>query len=386
MAHDIYINEQGIASAAFATGAHGLPWHYLGQMVKGAMTWPQATELAYMNYLMSKEPLYMRNPLWSKEAEAEAKRLGLPVPAKGFKVPNQFGIVRNDLMGKPESVVGIVGNSYEITQIPEIGMWIDTIIENIDGAHYEAAGILGKGEKVWAVARIPFNINLGADEHHLFLLFISANDGSMSNKMVLTDVRPVCNNTITMALSTASKDACISVRHTKSAKERLTKIANDLQTGIKQDVAGLRLKFEKLITRKVTKQSFADTMTKLFGEKWEESKQKSSQALEIAKLFKDNDKNAYPEQADSGYALVNAVTNYVDHARPSRVTSTSGYSTTQQARAHSAWVGSGAALKQSALDTVLEVVEMPESSTNPNPMIQTKEKNESLDNIMDLIG
>lgn len=86
-------------------------------------------------------------------------------------------------------------------------------------------------------------------------------------------------------------------------------------------------------------------------------------------------------------ALVNAVTNYVDHHRASRVTSTSGYSTQSQARADSAWVGSGATLKTSALETVLEVVEMPEVSTNPNPSVQMNaEKNKTLDNILDLVG
>jgi len=378
MAHNIYINANGEASAAFAKDQKGLPWHQLGQMVENAMTWQDAMVLAHLDWTVEKKSLFMKNPVWTPESD--------PSVGKGFKVPNQFGIVRTDLAGKPESVLGIVGNSYEPTQNIEIGGWVDRVLESIDGAHYEAAGVLGRGERVWALARVPFNASIGADKHETYLLFLNAHDGSMSNTIMLTDVRVVCQNTLNMALSHSTKNA-IKVRHTAGAKERLDQVTNDIQTGLKQDVESLKLKFDKLITRKVTKQSFADTMTKLFGEKWEESKNKSNQALEIAKLFKDNDKNAIPEQADTGMALVNAVTNYVDHARPSRVTSTSGYSTQKQARADSAWVGSGATLKQTALDTVLEVVEMPESSTNPNPSVQINaEKNKALENIMDLVG
>ncbi len=376
MAHNLFTAKNGLVSAAYAIDEHGLPWHELGQMVNHAMTWKEAYELAQLDWTVEKRPLFFKNPLWKP---------GSTVP-KGYVFPNQFGIFRSDLTGK-ESALGIVGNTYEPTQNIEIGGWIDNVLEQIDGAHYEAAGVLGRGERVWALARVPFNASIGNDKHETFIMFMSAHDGTMSNTIMLTDVRVVCQNTLNFALSKGTKDAMIKVRHTKGAKEKLNKITTEIQTGLKQDINSLKEKFEKIITHKVTKELFAQTMTRIFGEKWEQSDKKSDKALEIAKLFNDNDDNAIPEQAGTGMALVNAVTNYVDHKRPSRVTSTSGYTTQEQARADSAWVGSGAQLKSNALETVLELIESPEeTSHNPNPTVQMKEKNETLDKILDLVG
>ena len=372
MAHNLYI-KNGVTSAAYAVEKNGLPWHKLGQMVDHAMTWQEAYKLAQLDWTVEKRPLFFQNPAFNRDD---------PLSKKGFKVPGQFVVCRNDIIG-PESALGIVGNTYVPTQNVEIGGWIDNILEQIDGANYEAAGVLGRGEKVWALARVPFNASIGNDKHETFIMFMSAHDGSMSNTIMLTDVRVVCQNTLNFALSKGTRDAMIKVRHTAKAQKKLLDITNDIQTGLKQDIESLKLKFEKLITRKVTKDSFAQTMTKIFGEKWEQAESKSTKALEIAKLFNDNDNNAIPEQAGTGMALLNAVTNYIDHHRTSRVTKNSGYTTMEQARADSAMVGAGSQLKTATLEYVLEAVEM-EPVTHPS--VQVEKKNESLNKILDMIG
>jgi hypothetical protein len=80
----------------------------------------------------------------------------------------------------------------------------------------------------------------------------------------------------------------------------------------------------------------------------------------IAHLFADNDKNTFPETKGTAYSLLNSVTNYADHSRITRVTDCRPNYTATQGRAESALFGSGAALKESALEIILE-----ETAKNP---------------------
>lgn len=374
MAHNL--NEKnGKISAVFATGKNGLPWHQLGQMVENAMTWQDAYKLAQLDWEVKKQDMFFKNELWVPGSDEP----------KGWQVPNKFAICRSDIQGS-NSVIGTVGNTYEPTQNFEIGGWIDNVLEQIDGAHYEAAGALGKGERVWALARVPFDASIGEDKHQTFLLFMSSHDGSMSNTIMMTDVRVVCQNTLNFALSNNTNKAIIKVRHTKSAKEKLTKITEEIQTGLKQDVKSLKDKFEKILNWKTTPEGILNIFNKMFGEDWIASKKKQTKVAKIAKLFNSNDNNAIPEQASTGMAILNAVTNYVDHEKPSRVTSTSGYSTSEQARADSAMVGIGSLLKKDTLEYILTEVETSTTSTNPNPSIQMDvEKKGALDNIANMM-
>jgi len=376
MAHNLNVNENGLVSMACVTGLNGLPWHKLGQMVTNAMTWPEAMELAQLDWTVEKRQVFFQNPAWKNDHTKE----------KGFKSPGDFVVCRNDIEGELSSL-GTVGATYEPTQNIEIGGWIDQVLEQIEGAHYEAAGALGKGERIWALARVPFNASIGADEHQTFILFMSAHNGTMSNTIMLTDVRVVCQNTLNFALSQGTKDAMIKVRHTVGAKERLNTISKNIQTGLKQDVETLKEKFHKILDWKVTNEGLSNVFDKIFGENWVTSKIQAKKMAMITDLMKDNDNNAIPEQKGTGMALLNAVTNFVDHERPSRVTANSGYATAEQARADSALVGTGASLKKDTLELILEEVNTSVQTHNPNPTVQINEnKKIAVDNIMSLIS
>ena len=73
----------------FTAGA--LPWHKLGQNVAQAQTWEQAMELAHLDWEVTAEPI----------------RTDFGV------VDGYSAIVRED---RPATVLGIVGDGYEIIQ------------------------------------------------------------------------------------------------------------------------------------------------------------------------------------------------------------------------------------------------------------------------------
>jgi phage/plasmid-like protein (TIGR03299 family) len=88
------------------------------------------------------------------------------------------------------------------------------------GILYETAGALGKGERIFIIAKLPDYINVGNNDLiEQYLFFTTSHDGSGSITAAFTPVRIVCNNTLNAALRKQSNS--IKIRHTVNAKERL---------------------------------------------------------------------------------------------------------------------------------------------------------------------
>jgi len=369
MSHNLELRN-GKYSLALTTGKNGLPWHNLGQYVENAMTWEEAMKLAQLDWSVSKQPLFLKNAKYDGNGGA-----------KGWQVPDKFAVVRDDKEGI-ESILGYVGGVYTPLQNKYMFDFVDGLLEAEKGAHYESAGVLGKGEVIWCLARVPAcDFSIGKDDkHETFLMFKSSHDGSISSTAMLTTVRVVCNNTLTSALSGAdfSKNA-IKVKHTKSAENKLNEVKK-LWSGVRQNVETIKHKFDNLVQRKINKEGFSHVMGKLFGTDWQDSERKRNNALEIARIFDYNDDNRFPEQRGTAFALFNAVTNYVDHNRATRITDSNQQYTEVMARADSAFTGSGAAIKDKALDTICEL-----ASLSPAPVI-VDSKNNTVNRIMDMMA
>jgi phage/plasmid-like protein (TIGR03299 family) len=86
-------------------------------------------------------------------------------------------------------------------------------------ATYETAGALGKGERVWILARLSGDFNVaGGDVIRRYLLLSNSHDGTSSLQVKITPVRVVCNNTLTLALS---QGGTLRVRHDRDVKTAL---------------------------------------------------------------------------------------------------------------------------------------------------------------------
>jgi phage/plasmid-like protein (TIGR03299 family) len=341
MAHNLEI-KNGIASAVFAVDQKGLPWHKLGTMVNNALSWQECIKLAQLDFEVKKFPLYRENPFYNTDKNNKHDSWN------SFFVPS-YAIVRmdkNDITG----YLGTVGEKYAPIQNKYMFEFVDSLLENINGAHYESAGVLKNGEQVWCLARVPYDFFVGKNDlHRTYLLFQSSHDGSMSSTCKLTTVRVVCNNTLTEALNEKSFNR-VKVKHTKNGQNKLDAIKETWQ-GIQQSVDTLKNKFDILVKRQVTGRQFKNIMNKLFGNDWSESTRKSNVALKIAEIFDNNDNNFFPEQHGTAFNLLNAITDYTDHAKS--VKSHSGYIETES-RAYSAIAGTGEALKQKALQVIYE--------------------------------
>jgi len=242
--------------------------------------------------------------------------------------------------------LGPVGEDYTCVQHAEGFKTIDAIMQSVNGAHYETAGVLGNGERVWALADLGLGFNIGDDVHKNFVLFVTGHDGSMAHTYKLVDERVVCANTLAMALS--EKGFKSSFRHTKNAQGRILD-AREAMAALMGEGNTLKNRFELLASRKMTREAVTSIFDRLFPkQKTEAGEDRNTTRREniiadILRVYEANDGNAFPEQRGTAYNLLQGVTGYVDHVRGQR-----------DGRAESAMFGSGDALKSKAFEVIMQ--------------------------------
>lgn len=337
MAHDI-ARINGIDSM-FAVGGREAAWHQLGQRINQAATWEQAIKLANLDWQVKKQDLYAR---------------ALVAPFAPFKVPDTQAIIRDT----DSAYLGCVGTGYEPIQNREAFDFMDAVIGERGGAHYETAGALGSGERIWVLARVPgadIRIHGTDDVSRGYLLVATAHDGSMSYLAKLCAERVVCANTLAVALGESSK-AVLRIKHTRSAKDRLA-LAQKLLQGVVKDADALSARLNALAQRRMTKDTMVNVMNRLFPENKEAQSdtRRMNLVTKVLELFESNDGNAVPQIRGTAYNLLNAVTEYTDHFRTARLTS--GRDSVDKARAEAALFGTGDRFKSDALVAVLEETE-----------------------------
>jgi phage/plasmid-like protein (TIGR03299 family) len=274
--------------------------------------------------------------------------LGRPIEAYGtFRWD-----LKDKLAGNKEATqfLGTVGKDYSVIQHQEGFRSIDALMRTADGAHYETAGVLGNGERVWALANLGLAAKVGDDVQRGYLLFSTGHDGSMAHSYRICMTRVVCQNTLSAALSEKSK-AALTIRHTKNAISRLTDARAALDS-ISEDVVRIEDRLNFLAGRKMNREALTTVLDRLFpkqknvdsGES-RDTTRRTNILSDIVKLYELNDGNAFPEQRGTAYALLNSITNYTDHERSSK----------DDARAESAMFGSGDTLKSRALEVIYGV-------------------------------
>jgi len=323
--------KNGKASVMVAVDKNGPAWHGLGS-VATAQTWEDTMKLAQMDWGVLK--VQLDNPL----------------------IPNTkmdaYGIFRDDT----NELLGTVGENYTPIQNVKMGEHVDQILKQINGAHYESAGVLNNGSRVWAMARIPKDIKInGTDDiSKNYLLCSSSHDGSLAYTLKLVNLRVVCNNTLTRALTETTKN--VRIKHTVNALGKIDQKVKEVDS-IMMLIEDTNQKMNELALRKMTKESNEKIMENMFGKDWKDSTRSRNQVLEIAQLFNNNDHDAIPEIKGTAYNLLNAFTNYYDHEVGVRQTDGRMTLTTEQIRTEGALWGSGEKAKSEAMKYILEATE-----------------------------
>jgi phage/plasmid-like protein (TIGR03299 family) len=289
------------------------PWHKLGTRLDKPATATEAIEAAGLGFTVEKAIL-------------KTAILDLPVP-------NHYATVRKDTM----QVLGVVGSRYVPIQNKDAFTVFDSLVGEGE-AMYHTAGVLGKGERIWLLAKLPSYIRInGEDIVEKYLLLTNAHDGTSAVRVKLTPIRVVCENTLTVALSGAEQD--VYIRHTSNAESKLKEayqllgLSNWLYTELERIFNGMK-------DRKMNEKEMKGYVRAIFPEPPRVFSK--SRAPEIQEKVMELSETGKGSEMSKGtlWGAYNAVTEYVDHCRLTNAN--------DNTRLTSMWFGSGERIKKQA--------------------------------------
>ena len=306
------------------------PWHGLGQQLsEGADidTWTREAGLGY---------------------SVQACNVQYETPAvTGLQSwPERKVLTRSDT-GAP---LAVVSKDYKVVQPAEV-MDFFRKLSDIGGFQMETAGALSEGRRVWALARVGDGAPVvDGDLVKPYLLLGTSYDGTMATIAKFTAIRVVCNNTITPAVNGRADETDkgylkSSVRVLHSAQFDADAVR--LQLGIVAD------QFERFIvqSRQLARVDMNFTEADQFVQELLRPYHQSALEITDTKAYKrvielwqgraiGSDILSASKASGSRWAMLNAVTQLVDHER----------GRSDNTRLESAWFGTGAALKNRALE------------------------------------
>ena len=304
----------GRAAIAFAGET---PWHNLGQqLTPGASieTWTREAGLAYT---------VLESPVLYRTGAATEPEL-----FKGRKV-----LHRSDTGG----ALAVVSDGYHVVQPAEVMGFFEKLVE-LGGFQLETAGVLSHGRRVWGLARVNDGAEIiGGDVVRPYVLLGTSYDGTMATVAKFTSVRVVCHNTITAALGSGE-----AVRVLHSERFDADKVRQDL--GIVANAWDRFLIQSRQLAGQPLDAEGADQFVRELLEPYKTPGvpvEQSRAYRRVLELFNGRGIGSdIPGVMGTRWGMLNAVTELVDHER----------GRSDNTRIESAWFGTGANLKNRALE------------------------------------
>ena len=264
----------------------------------------------------------------------------------GIVVPNKLAVVRDD----NSSVLGVVGRRYVPVQNRHAFNFLDSLVDRHE-LQYCKAGAFRGGAKVWMQVKLPEVIRVRQTDDLVdqYLLLCNTFDGSTALRVLFTPIRVICENSLNLALRRGTSLG-VSIRH-----------QGDLATKIRetQEVLGLAGAYfaeahqgiNRLAGHSMTSEQVKTYFETLYPDPDDaESSRVRPTRERLSQLFEEGMGQDIPGIKHTAWAAYNAVTEWVDHHRPTRAAVP-----TERAnrRMDSAWFGSGAKLKSDAWELAI---------------------------------
>lgn len=340
MAHNIDMSN-GRANMAYRGEK---PWHGLGFVIEPGDSAEVIAQKAGLNFQIKKAKMMM---------QLEDGRV---IDASDL---NRSVLYRDDTLGRL-SVMST--DKYNIVQPREIFDFIASSAKAM-GWEIETAGSIKDGRKVWALANIGEQAEIGkGDSVKGYLLAAGACDGTMGSEFLFTSVRVVCDNTLHMALE--GNGGGLKTVHGNGARvkvyhfNKLDVSAVKKQLGIAETVwarfierakALSKIKLDNKKAVQILRSVYAPVEKEVEGEvvSDEQFLKENTTAKNILGLYEGAGIGMdLSSSRNTAWGLVNATTEYYDHA--SKTWSVDN-------RLNSAWFGNGANKKQEVVDACFEI-------------------------------
>lgn len=324
MAHEIENNEIAFKNE--------VPWHGLGVRVNPDATGIEMLQAAGLDWTVQRRALAMRPSKDSKEL--------ITAELDGFRA-----IVRSD-----NNVVFQVAKArYNPVQNAEI---IDVFREYCEAGHasMETVGAIKGGCIVWALAKlngVTSTTIAGDDKLTGYLLLATSHDGTVRTIGKATQVRVVCNNTLTAAMEDGK--ATFSLKHSAKWTSAMKEQAKS-QMGMA--IEAIQRTNENAVILSQVSINDADWLTfmgKLMNDPDAVTDPKTHQLTRLAQDIQSatvSSPGSFLRSAKGTlWGAVNGVTYFADHQRGRSADS----------RLASAWFGESESLKTRAMEVALEM-------------------------------
>ena len=296
MSHNLLI-QNGEASMMYVGG---LPWHGLGTRLDRPATAREAIQAAHLDWQVRKLPLCAVDGL-----------LHLPVK-------NRYGVARDGSL----DVLGVVSRDYTPVQNREAFAFFDPIVGK-NAAIYHTAGALGRGERVWILAKLPDSIRVvGDDITDKYLLLTNSHDGKSSLQVRFTPVRVVCQNTLTLALNQGGSDnGGLKLNHHTDIHRRLLEAERMLDI-VRHKYDTLAETFREMTRVQMTDERLENYLAQVFpgsvvGAQEDDQKitERSRDRMWSAYFFDQGAGNRMVGVRGTLWAAYNGVTEWLDHRK-----------------------------------------------------------------------
>ena len=268
------------------------PWHQLGVKVDEALSSQQAIKMAGLD--------------WTVDAQ--------PIQVVGGQVIDGM---KANVRSSDHKVLGVVSDRYKIVQNADAFAFTDILLG--EGVKYETAGSLSSGKRVWLLAKMETSKVCG-DDVDPYLVFTNSHDGSGAVKVAVTPIRVVCQNTLTLALSTAKRTW--STKHCGDIQGKMDDARNTLGFAASY-MENLKEEADKLTQVVVLAPQFADFLMKMFPTNSKMSERQvanvENQRKAVAEIY--NHKDDIQKFHGTAYGVRNAIADHLPHMSPSRITS-----------------------------------------------------------------
>jgi phage/plasmid-like protein (TIGR03299 family) len=317
MAHEIEM----VGDVAQMAYAGSVPWHGLGTRVPADLTPEQMLEAAGLDWTVEKVPAYYTH-------NDELYQIG------------QSALIRS----RDGKMLDAVSDDWNPVQNHTAFEFFDEYVRQGD-MEMHTAGSLKGGQIVWGLAKIKQSFELfKGDQIDSYLLFSNFHKYGFSTDVRFTPIRVVCNNTLTLSLS-SKVERMVKISHRKqfnpgNVKEMLG-IATDKLTKYKEMASFLGSKMAK-------GEDIVEYFKRVFpvtGSNENKTKEISKNAQTALDILHTQPGAQYAE--GTWWQPFNAVTYMTDHL----------VGRTADTRLTSSWYGSNKSLKTKALELAVEMAE-----------------------------
>ncbi len=296
----------GISSSDSMFSVRETPWHGLGAVLdQPPATIAEAIQASGLGWQVEREPIAVDR--------GDAATVSDWWEPRCEEIPGFYATVRQDT----RTVLGIVGERYRIVQNEEAFQFVDQLLGS--SLHFETAGSLNGGRRVWVLATLPDHMEVGGDPLRPYVLLMNSHDGSTAVIAATTPVRVVCMNTLNWGLERARQK--FSIRHTKQISRRVHEARRVLDLSIDY-YEQFRATGNQLASERCSERQLQKVLGELYPSGTEDSmtdrtrKGREQVKERVVDLFLCGDTQG--NAPGSKWAAVNAIIEYGDWYRPIR--------------------------------------------------------------------